>query len=1117
MKLRLFAVFLLFIFLVSGASAYQIVGNSVVFEDSYAKLTVTPHTASNPFWTFQQEFEVENKTASAADLYIAYAFPRKLNSGKAELWNGSQWIDVTSNINYYKWDANSMHIYYSTTPINFGAGEIKKWRITYKPQSNTGKWDLIAWTGASWNCILNGTCQKVWQIDPWWSANYEKRKQITVTNNDSSNALDTNTLVTFNFNTTSTNLQDTTDCNDMRVVSEVSGTEVEVFRSINKCNDSNTTVGFVLDQNIAASGTDDNYWVYYSYASPGSYNLEPTHIYEDFYAGNKTGGTFNWTPCIGADVNADQLMGIQSGSPYGCFITADGVDGNLMTPWLQDINARVTYRARTMGADRHYWHIGIDGHSNSENNDFQIAQSETSGNQNLILKKGGVSDTTTIVGANQTDAMQTRTAIKNNNDFALYTDTTLVDADVVNLSVYWGGSSFDRIQLRQYHASNYSMIDDIKVYPGINPIGTAEPTVSLGVETGQILAANFTYSAAGATDHNIIYDFNDTSEDYNADYTIDTWSWDVNGVEFSTNQDTNRSLSVGDFNICLDVNSHDNGNNHFDQHCEVVSVTGGHVRMQFVDENTAATLTTASATFNSTTYDANADGFIFIDLSDIDLGTYILSASDSTHSARTFVFDLNFISRFDLNVALLQTTKGRNTGFQFYGTDETTLLGDANVSVKNLTIDKYVHYNNKADGSGKATFFINPEDANYQFEIVDNTGTYTYKTAILAIKQPKDEESKAVISDYNLAISGLKQESYDLVSADKNLYIYANTQSYYTVTVGATDYYERKFDIQLKGDTNIYELQPFLAATVDSVSTTISTISSYDLTPIANVEVRIYKYLADEGRVLVETVTTDYKGEAFISGITNDTYEFEVYYNDELIYEPDITVTSTTITIMFNPLAEVVYDIPAQPSVFFDPHGGKLRPGVSNLQQVVSIEYGTITSIRIYVIEWGDTGNILRELYDENFTTGIETGYTNTITTASLVTAGWDFNNNIEISVSIGLSDGNKFDSNTTYYGYSGERVQDVGWQMLTVGIKTEVGCEADGECGILIWIAVLLSAVGTGAIIASTPLRDPIGGIIIAFAFLGFFVFIGWVPIFYYAIGFLGGLAGIAALVKVM
>ena len=102
----------------------------------------------------------------------------------------------------------------------------------------------------------------------WWSGDYLYRKRITVTNNDSIQ-LAADTIVSFTADTASlisaSKLR--SDGKDWRIVYD-SGSESEIAQLVEAgWNTSSTETWFRLQAAIDASGSDNNYYVYYGYSS----------------------------------------------------------------------------------------------------------------------------------------------------------------------------------------------------------------------------------------------------------------------------------------------------------------------------------------------------------------------------------------------------------------------------------------------------------------------------------------------------------------------------------------------------------------------------------------------------------------------------------------------------------------------------------------------------------------------------------------------------------------------------------------------------------------------------------------------------------------------------------
>lgn len=386
-----------------------------------------------------------------------------------------------------------------------------------------------------WVPTILGTDFNEWA---WWNTSCEHRKQITITNNDSTYDLDTNSLVCFIFDTTSTNLDDVVDANDLRVTSAVSGSEVEIFRSVNRTNDTNTVVCITIDANVAASGADStNYKSYYE-CGVMDYEVEPDHVFEDFNSLLNDGGTFKWVDCANAGVDADGRLDYNAGGAYSCYLQAAGYSGYVMLPWMKDTGSRVTYRMRTAGSNRFYYDIGMD--ADIWNDYFRIYQAETTGKQDLVFSKGGSVDSTTISAAGaQTTAEHQKTSIKDGSYWMMYKDSTLLDKGTINMGSYWGGASFIKIRIAQYHPTNPHWFDDFELYPGINPIGMLEPTLTLGVEQNKPLVPSVVvliptvslYWGRGAHDYNHLIKFEASDTDSNYLVAQLYYSVDGNGFE----------------------------------------------------------------------------------------------------------------------------------------------------------------------------------------------------------------------------------------------------------------------------------------------------------------------------------------------------------------------------------------------------------------------------------------------------------------------------------------------------------------------------------------------------------------------------------------------------------
>ena len=117
----------------------------------------------------------------------------------------------------------------------------------------------------------------------WWDSDYGFRREILVSTGHNSpfNGYDgyTTRIIDFNtFSLISDKMQD--DCDDLRIVHKTgSSTWAELDRQIFFCNASSTEIRFKIQDDIAASSTDENYYIYYGNATVTSAPSNLSNVY----------------------------------------------------------------------------------------------------------------------------------------------------------------------------------------------------------------------------------------------------------------------------------------------------------------------------------------------------------------------------------------------------------------------------------------------------------------------------------------------------------------------------------------------------------------------------------------------------------------------------------------------------------------------------------------------------------------------------------------------------------------------------------------------------------------------------------------------------------------------
>jgi len=265
-KLFLFLITLV-LFFVSVSSAYTIIDENVIFENSYAKLNVFPHTArpSNPILNenpiLEQTFIATKKISGTQELYIGYVFNEPIQYGRIFQLISGEWIDRTEYMLIK--DFEGKKYYYSEFPLTFTDNlPTKTWKIKYIPAENDSskKWDLIAWKSNDREDIFIGAEDWSILLDPWWENSWGYKKVIEITTTTSS--LDQNFTAILNFDTSALisagKMQ--ADCDDLRIVFQ---DNIDLNRNVIGCNQTDTNVLFRLQNTIQTTTSDYNYSLYY--------------------------------------------------------------------------------------------------------------------------------------------------------------------------------------------------------------------------------------------------------------------------------------------------------------------------------------------------------------------------------------------------------------------------------------------------------------------------------------------------------------------------------------------------------------------------------------------------------------------------------------------------------------------------------------------------------------------------------------------------------------------------------------------------------------------------------------------------------------------------------------
>jgi len=627
--------------------------------------------------------------------------------------------------------------------------------------------------------------------------------------------------------------------------------------------------------------------------------------------------------------------------------------------------------------------------------------------------------------------------------------------------------------------------------------------------TGEWTAPVTTFSShqvTGTTDQNIIL----TCTDNNSGCKYINYNIDANVWIQKTYTDANRIFTYPGGGVhSIQYFSTDNADNNETTKTSQFT-TYGIANFGFYDENNLAELDgityTISPSINGNSGATLIDNNLDLNLQGLTSGTYTFTFTLTDYGTRYYITDLNQYSDITIGFTLLPESLGRNIEFQVYKTDKTTLY--TNTYIEMLLNDQ--NYNSigrrKTDSLGKITFFVNPNDPNYTMRIYGADGTVDYNSMTLTVNKPKSESSgSAIDGNWSLKVTGLAWQTYTDLTGSQAIQIYANTIDTYGLTVGDTlsSYYDRKYYVSYLGGTTAETLQPYLVDINSAVSTTVYTISGYSQQPVGGITLKIYKTIPAVGRVLVEQVVTDSKGEALISLIANDEYEFEIYDNGTLLGSQAYSVTSTSTTIYIT-----VDDLGLTGAILgeglvtvkFTPTRGKIIGNDVSLIQKISVtdrNYGiTFVSAYIYVVNTDVNG-----VAGSNVTVWSKTitSLTNTIVldnTLQTLDGNWfDTNGYIIVYVQVTTNKGIYY----TQYKYKPQVGFDF-YKAIGFDLRPSFGCPVTTDplipCGSMLFIAIFISIIITIGFAIETGFTGAEGMAGIFLVVMGLFTYFAWVPL---------------------
>lgn len=656
-----------------------------------------------------------------------------------------------------------------------------------------------------------------------------------------------------------------------------------------------------------------------------------------------------------------------------------------------------------------------------------------------------------------------------------------VSADVVDINS-WRVNGFDESQVaypKFSYLNDLNLTIDFNVFNKDNNRMTVD--INYGTETtqgtGTIIVSDLNLSAAVCSDQ----DFT----------TISSCSWDWN---ISSVADNNYFLIFSLDSGSVAGNATDNTDNS-------LRIMTTEMKLRFLDENTSKPIQNLSVLFDDTTYTTEGDGIITVNLSYVTPGDYTIQAwQDDNYGTRYFEYDINQTSGIDANLSILRDVNGQVVEFVFYDSDQTTLLANKRMHFYYNGVGAIIAGIRTTDASGATSLFMNP-DRNYYFIAQQGDDTQIrYDRVNATFNIPKDEDSLAGITPFDVKQSGIGLIDYANQSANIELYLFPNTVSYYTFdTNGGNAYLTRKKVVKYLGNPATATIQVYLPNVDNGVESVFFTKDS-DLSTVPGIRIVVFKNIEGAGTAEVQSVITDDAGTATMSFIIDDLYSFDVYDEDDVFVfsfelRPNFTsyyINLGTASLITTP-TELEYifvlGIPNERYIAFDSSG-------YDINITVDVNNGTIATSWFTVSN--DDGNITF-----NTSCGSSCSYHLELP---------DLNNTMDLTVTVFVetASGLKYLNSWTFVPYDSSGYNLVA-TLQSCDFKQGFGCDCDSNvpCFFLLMVAVFLM-IATVLAIGRTITTDRSALGIVVVIEMSIFTYFTWIPAGFFILATLAVFAGL-------
>ncbi|MEM2935590.1 MAG: DUF2341 domain-containing protein [Candidatus Bathyarchaeia archaeon] len=319
---------------------------------------------------------------------------------------------------------------------------------------------------------LGQECQK--GLNNWWNTNYKYRRQVTITAGSAGVPSGYTVSVTLNHTDLVTAGKSLASGNDLRVLHRTGSFWSELDLDIINVNSASTQVWFKTQATISASGSDNNYYIYYGNPSAGSPPANRDNIYvfwDDFESGNLGKWSIQsgiWTVATDQRVSGTYSLKATSGNDAWIKPNVSISEKNVLIEsyWRSTSSGLDFAQALRVqpGTSKNWFETNVEGSGG-----WDIAKMVNDVWSEIIINGGSYSANiwykVTFIVVGETQAK------------------VLVDDVQVTPASGWANIGTDftapgTIALRAWIVGTGAWVDNVKVRKYVNP----EPTVNTGTE-----------------------------------------------------------------------------------------------------------------------------------------------------------------------------------------------------------------------------------------------------------------------------------------------------------------------------------------------------------------------------------------------------------------------------------------------------------------------------------------------------------------------------------------------------------------------------------------------------------------------------------------------------------